>query len=55
MDIRVYANLVLRDGADACCARKMYDQPDQEAPNLADPDAPCHDKGHGKGMIASEK
>jgi NitT/TauT family transport system substrate-binding protein len=55
MDIRLYANLVLRDGADACCARKMYDQPDQEAPNLADPDAPCHDKGHGKGMIASEK
>jgi sulfonate transport system substrate-binding protein len=55
MDIRLYANLVLRDGADACCARKMYDQPDQEAPNLADPDAPCHDKGRGKDMVASEK
>jgi NitT/TauT family transport system substrate-binding protein len=55
MDIRLYANLVLRDGADACCSRKMYDQPDQEAPDLADPDAPCHGKGDGKDMIASEK
>ncbi len=41
MDIRLYANLILSDVQDACCARKMYDQPDQEAPNLADPDAPC--------------
>jgi NitT/TauT family transport system substrate-binding protein len=50
-DIRLYAELILRDGMDACCARKMYDQPDQEAPNLADPNAPCHEKS----MIAVEK
>jgi len=50
-DIRLYAELILRDGMDACCARKMYDQPDQEAPNLADPDAPCHDKS----TIAAER
>src|SRR5213079_3288761 len=55
MDIRLYAALVLRDGTDACCSRKMYDQPDQEAPNLADPNAPCHDKGHNKDMMASQK
>jgi NitT/TauT family transport system substrate-binding protein len=41
MDIRLYAQLIQGDVQDACCARKMYDQPDQEAPNLADPDAPC--------------
>jgi len=28
----------------------MYDQPDQEAPNLADPDASCD-----KDMIAAQK
>ena len=28
----------------ACCRRKMFDQPDQDAPNLADPDAPCLEK-----------
>ena len=50
-DIRLYAELILRDGTDACCARKMYDQPDQEAPNLADPNAPCH----AKSEIAAEK
>src|SRR5438874_319846 len=50
-DIRLYAELILRDGMDACCARKMYDQPDQEAPNLADPDAPCHDK---RGIAAGK-
>src|SRR5437899_549747 len=44
LDIRLYAELILRDGMDACCARKMYDQPDQEAPNMADPNAPCHDR-----------
>src|SRR5437660_133015 len=43
-DIRLYAELILRDGMDACCARKMYDQTDQEAPNMADPNASCHDK-----------
>jgi len=50
-DIRLYAELILRDGMDACCARKMYDQPDQEAPNMADPNAPCHDKR----VIAADK
>ena len=54
-DIRLYAELILRDGMDACCARKMYDQPDQEAPNLADPNAPCHDKGPTKDTLASHK
>jgi NitT/TauT family transport system substrate-binding protein len=44
MDIRLYAALLTRDTEDSCC-RKMFDQPDQEAPNLADPDAPCLDKG----------
>jgi NitT/TauT family transport system substrate-binding protein len=43
LDIRLYANLILQEGMDACCARKMYDQPDQEAPNMADPNAPCSD------------
>jgi NitT/TauT family transport system substrate-binding protein len=41
LDIRLYAQLIQSDVQDACCARKMYDQPDQEAPNMADPDAPC--------------
>ncbi len=50
-DIRLYAELILRDGMDACCARKIYDQPDQEAPNLADPNAPCHEES----MIAADK
>jgi NitT/TauT family transport system substrate-binding protein len=44
-DIRLYAELIQSDTQDACCARKMYDQPDQEAPNLAEPDALCHNKG----------
>src|SRR5690349_3328892 len=43
-DIRLYAKLIESDIQDACCARAMYDQPDQAAPNLADPDAPCHNK-----------
>src|SRR5881398_142861 len=51
LDIRLYAELILRDGMDACCARKMYDQPDQEAPNMADPNASCHDKR----VIAADK
>src|SRR5205823_7977574 len=50
-DIRLYAELILRDGVDACCARKMYDQPHQYAPNLADPNAPCHDK---RGIAAGK-
>src|SRR2546428_7228665 len=40
-DIRLYAELIQSDTQDACCARKMYDQPDQEAPNLAEPDSLC--------------
>jgi sulfonate transport system substrate-binding protein len=50
-DIRLYAALLQRDTQDSCCRRKMFDQPDQEAPNLADPDAPCLDKG----MMASSQ
>ena len=43
-DIRMYAELIQRDTEDSCCRRKMFDQPDQEAPNLADPEAPCLQK-----------
>ncbi len=49
-DIRLIAELIEKDREDSCC-RKMFDQPDQEAPNLADPDAPCLDKS----MMASQK
>lgn len=41
LDLKLYAQLILQ-AEDGCCARKKFDQPDQEAPNLADPDgAPC--------------
>jgi len=40
-DIRLYAALIQKDTEDSCCRRKMFDQPDQAAPNLADPNAPC--------------
>ena len=50
-DIRLIAELIQKDREDSCCRRKMFDQPDQEAANLADPDAPCLDKG----TIASKK
>jgi len=40
-DIRLYAELLQKDTEDSCCRRKLFDQPDQEAPNLADPDAAC--------------
>jgi NitT/TauT family transport system substrate-binding protein len=50
-DIRLYAALIQKDTEDSCCRRKMFDQPDQEAPNLADPDAPCLQKK----MIAAQK
>jgi NitT/TauT family transport system substrate-binding protein len=43
-DIRLLAALIQKDTGDSCCRRKMFDQPDQEAPNLADPDAPCLSK-----------
>src|SRR2546423_4040352 len=43
-DIRLIAELIQKDTADSCCRRKMFDQPDQDAPNLADPDAPCLQK-----------
>jgi NitT/TauT family transport system substrate-binding protein len=50
-DIRLIAELIQKDREDSCCRRKMFDQPDQEAPNLTDPDAPCIDKS----MLASQK
>src|SRR5712672_2740923 len=43
-DIRLIAALIQKDSGDSCCRRKMFDQPDQDAPNLADPDAPCLQK-----------
>src|SRR6516164_4620014 len=43
-DIRLIADLIQKDRGDSCCRRKMFDQPDQDAPNLADPDAPCLNK-----------
>src|SRR5881296_3568349 len=43
-DIRLIAELIQKDTEDSCCRRKMFDQPDQDAPNLADPDAPCVQK-----------
>ena len=50
-DIRLYASVIESRVQDACCARKMYDQPDQEAPNLADPNAECHTR---KDMIVNK-
>jgi NitT/TauT family transport system substrate-binding protein len=43
-DIRMYAELLQKDTEDSCCRRKMFDQPDQAAPNQADPDASCLQK-----------
>ena len=40
-DIRLYAKLIETDTEDSCCRRKMFDQPDQAAPNLSDPNAAC--------------
>jgi NitT/TauT family transport system substrate-binding protein len=48
-DIRLIAALIGKDTEDSCCRRQMFDQPDQEAPNLADPDAPCL----GQNVIAA--
>src|SRR5689334_18299738 len=50
-DIRLIAELVQKDRSDSCCRRKMFDQPDQDAPNLADPDTPCL----GNNVMASEQ
>ena len=50
-DIRLIAALIQRDTGDSCCRRKMFDQPDQDAPNLADPDAPCLEKN----TVAAQK
>jgi NitT/TauT family transport system substrate-binding protein len=50
-DLRLIAALVQKDTEDSCCRRKMFDQPDQDAPNLADPDAACLNKK----MIAADK
>src|SRR5215813_10727254 len=43
-DIRLIASLIQTDSGGSCCQRKMFDQPDQDAPNLADPDARCLQK-----------
>src|SRR5204863_9268523 len=43
-DIRLIAAWIQKDTADSCCRRKMFDQPDQDAPNLPDPDAPGRQK-----------
>jgi NitT/TauT family transport system substrate-binding protein len=43
-DIRLLAELIQKDTEDSCCRRKLFDQPDQEAPNLADPNAACLSK-----------
>jgi NitT/TauT family transport system substrate-binding protein len=40
-DIRLYAELLQKNTEDSCCRRKLFDQPDQAAPNLSDPDAVC--------------
>ena len=40
-DIRLYAELLQKDTEDSCCRRKLFDQPDQDAPNLSDPNAIC--------------
>jgi len=37
--IRLYAELLLNNTEDSCCRRKLFDQPDQDAPNLSDPNA----------------
>jgi NitT/TauT family transport system substrate-binding protein len=43
-DIRLFAELIQKDTEDSCCRRKLFDQPDQEAPNLSDPNAACLSK-----------
>src|SRR5947208_541209 len=48
-DIRLIAALIQKDMVDSCCRRKMFDHPDPDAPNLADPDAPCL----GKNVMAA--
>jgi NitT/TauT family transport system substrate-binding protein len=50
-DIRLIAELIQKDTGDSCCRRKMFDQPDQDAPNLADPDALCLQKN----TVATQK
>src|SRR5437867_1889972 len=50
-DIRLIAELIQKESGDSCCRRKMFDQPDQDAPNLADPDASCLQKN----TVAAQK
>src|SRR5690242_2774692 len=50
-DIRLIASLIQRENGGSCCQRKMFDQPDQDEPNLADPDAQCLEKS----VMASDK
>src|ERR1051326_4161387 len=40
-DIRLFAELIEKHAEDSCCQRMMFDQPDQEAPNMADPNTSC--------------
>jgi hypothetical protein len=51
-DIRLIAALIQKETGDSCCRRAMFDQPDQDAPNLADPDAPC--LGKNMRLLSSE-
>src|SRR3954452_19539813 len=50
-DIRLLAALIQKDSGDSCCRRKLFDQPDQDSPNLADPDAQCL----RKSAVAAQK
>src|ERR1044071_1422370 len=50
-DIRLIAALIQKDTGDSCCRRKMFDQPDQDAPNLADPETSCLQKN----TVAAQK
>src|SRR4026208_528847 len=50
-DARLLASLAGKDSGDSCCRRRMVDRPGQDAPNLADPDAPCLEKN----TVAAQK
>src|ERR1700746_3797957 len=50
-NIRLIAALIQKESGGSCCQRKMFDQPDQDAPNLADPDASCL----RKNTVAAQK
>ena len=50
-DIRLFAELIEKHAEDSCCQRMMFDQPDQEAENMADPNTSCP----VKSMLAERK